>query len=57
MMEAARTSETLVNFYWTTWCCNPEDKPSSCMILLEYFVESGYVLNKILKWVREEWVA
>jgi hypothetical protein len=24
-MEAARTSETLVNFYQTTWCYNPED--------------------------------
>jgi uncharacterized protein YecA (UPF0149 family) len=25
MMEAARTSETLVNFYQTTWGYNPED--------------------------------
>jgi hypothetical protein len=25
MIEAARTSETLVNFYQTTWCYNPED--------------------------------
>jgi hypothetical protein len=25
MMEAARSSETLVNFYQTTWCYNPED--------------------------------
>jgi hypothetical protein len=25
MMEAVRTSETLVNFYQTTWCYNPED--------------------------------
>jgi hypothetical protein len=25
VMEAARTSETLVNFYQTTWCYNPED--------------------------------
>jgi hypothetical protein len=25
MMEAASTSETLVNFYQTTWCYNPED--------------------------------
>jgi hypothetical protein len=25
MMEAASTSETLVNFYQATWCYNPED--------------------------------
>jgi hypothetical protein len=25
MMEAARTSETLVNFYQTTWRYNPEE--------------------------------
>jgi hypothetical protein len=25
LMEAERTSETLVNFYQTTWCYNPED--------------------------------
>jgi hypothetical protein len=25
MMEAARTSETLVNFFQTTRCYNPED--------------------------------
>jgi hypothetical protein len=25
MMEAARTSETMANFYQTTWRYNPED--------------------------------
>jgi hypothetical protein len=25
MMEAARTSEILVNFYQAKWRCNPED--------------------------------
>jgi hypothetical protein len=25
IMEAARTSEMLINFYQTTWCYNPED--------------------------------
>jgi hypothetical protein len=25
MMEAAWTSETLVNFFQSTWCYNPED--------------------------------
>jgi hypothetical protein len=25
IMEAARTSETMVNFYQTTWRYNPED--------------------------------
>jgi hypothetical protein len=28
MMEAARTSETLVNFYQTTRCYDPEDSDS-----------------------------
>jgi hypothetical protein len=26
MMEAASTSEVLVNFYYTTWRYNPEDR-------------------------------
>jgi hypothetical protein len=34
MMEAASTSETLVNFYQTTWHYNPED-PSSYLPPLE----------------------
>jgi hypothetical protein len=34
MMEAARTSETLVNFYQSTRCYNPED---SHLQLISYF--------------------
>jgi hypothetical protein len=33
MMEAARTSETLVNFYQTTRCYNPEDSNLQVVIL------------------------
>jgi hypothetical protein len=36
MMEAARTSETLVNFYQTAWRYNPEDshvRASLCFLL------------------------
>jgi hypothetical protein len=35
MMEAARSSKTLVNFYQTTWCYNPED--SHLHYLLQIF--------------------
>jgi hypothetical protein len=33
LMEAARTSETLVNFYQTTRCYNPEDSKFSNAII------------------------
>jgi hypothetical protein len=33
MMEAARTSETLVNFHKTTWCYNPEDSHLCTMFI------------------------
>jgi hypothetical protein len=36
MMEAARTSETLVNFYQTTWCYNPEDSNLHIIYLFIY---------------------
>jgi hypothetical protein len=35
MMEAARTSETLLNFYQTTWRYNPEDSH----LLPDYMVQ------------------
>jgi hypothetical protein len=34
MMEAARTSETLVNFYQTTRRYNPEDSHLRCIVVL-----------------------
>jgi hypothetical protein len=34
-MEAANTSETLVNFYRPTWCNNPEDSPSAFIVLFK----------------------
>jgi hypothetical protein len=37
MMEAARTSETLVSFYQTTWCYNPEDSNLRFNCLLQFF--------------------
>jgi hypothetical protein len=46
MMEAARTSETLVNFYQTTRRYNPEDSH-----LRTHRRENlkSYIINKILK--------
>jgi hypothetical protein len=37
MMEAASTSETLVNFYQTTWRYNPEDSHLHNAMMLESF--------------------
>jgi hypothetical protein len=36
MMEAASTSETLVNFYQTTQCYNPEDGNLQHFSLMEH---------------------
>jgi hypothetical protein len=34
MMKAAKTSETLVNFYQTTWRYNPEDSHLHIFVLI-----------------------
>jgi hypothetical protein len=34
MMEAASTSETLVNLYQTTWCYNSQESHLHCVVLL-----------------------
>jgi hypothetical protein len=44
MMEAARTSETLVNFYQTTQCYNPED---SHLHGGRYFFQLAYILKQL----------
>jgi hypothetical protein len=42
MMEAAKTSETLVNFYQTTLCYNPEDSHLHIEYSLLIGGEEGY---------------
>jgi hypothetical protein len=42
MMEAARTSETLVNFYQTTRRYNPED--SHLLVIIRFKVNASYTL-------------
>jgi hypothetical protein len=49
MMEAARTSETLVNFYQTTRHYNPEDSRLNMILLYKHFrlntvVRRNYIL-------------
>jgi hypothetical protein len=49
MMEAARTSETLVNFYQTTRLYNPGDshlRTHRCENLKFYFVYDSYFESK-----------
>jgi hypothetical protein len=56
MMEAARTSETLVNFYQTTQCNNPEDSHlhtcghenlKSNFLLMNGKIDSGMKVEEI----------
>jgi hypothetical protein len=42
MMEAARTSETLVNFYQTTRCYNPEDSNLQGVLSLKTSEQSQF---------------
>jgi hypothetical protein len=44
--KAARTSETLVNFYQTTRCCNPED---SHVLFKASFTPYGQISDKLYK--------
>jgi hypothetical protein len=50
-MEAASTSETLVNFYQTTWCSIPEE---SHLQFLIYFntCKIGYLQSSSLVWLQ-----
>jgi hypothetical protein len=49
MMKAARTSETLVNFYQTTQCYNPED--SHLHVLFNLTVERAPINQWLENWV------
>jgi hypothetical protein len=44
-MEAARTSETLVNFYQTTRCYNPEDSNLQINISLTFWNSINFIHN------------
>jgi hypothetical protein len=50
MMEAARTSETLVNFYQTTRCYNPEDSNLHTKVEFTVFASHPFSKKKGVSW-------
>jgi hypothetical protein len=52
MMDAASTSETLVNFYQTTWRYNPEDSHLSCWnVLMQVPIKTLMSELKLIMWL------
>jgi hypothetical protein len=54
MMEAARTSETLVNFYQTTQRYNPEDSHLHYVSIIMEFLLSEQICVAAVPWANEK---